>query len=248
MGRNDLCFCGSGKKTKKCHSDIYEKSVVAECMSSFKKWDQYIEDNRDNKPECKEDCAECCYQYFYITQIEFYTILQHLVRNKVDLQSLHDKSVKQLNYLKENYSKEMDFLEKDYGRTLGSYELVNEMIDDTKIFALDIPCVFLDEHNRCSIYQVRPFICRAYGTCKGHGKCPYIDKDVLLDDFEDKMIHIENLNLFQLADGSTRFERPYPIIYWFSEFLERYLQGFDPTYRVATRRSLYEYANRIKRG
>ena len=36
----------------------------------------------------------------------------------------------------------MDFLEKDYGRTLGSYELVNEMIDDTKIFALDIPCVF----------------------------------------------------------------------------------------------------------
>ena len=107
---------------------------------------------------------------------------------------------------------------------------------------------FLDEHNRCSIYQVRPFICRAYGTCKGHGKCPYIDKDVLLDDFEDKMIHIENLNLFQLADGSTRFERPYPIIYWFSEFLERYLQGFDPTYRVATRRSLYEYANRIKRG
>lgn len=29
MGRNAVCFCGSGKKQKKCHKDVAENSVIA---------------------------------------------------------------------------------------------------------------------------------------------------------------------------------------------------------------------------
>ncbi|QUF67226.1 SEC-C metal-binding domain-containing protein [Bacillus atrophaeus] len=25
LSRNDLCFCGSGKKYKKCHSDVFSR-------------------------------------------------------------------------------------------------------------------------------------------------------------------------------------------------------------------------------
>ena len=32
MGRNDLCFCGSGKKQKKCHPNINEDSVAAKII------------------------------------------------------------------------------------------------------------------------------------------------------------------------------------------------------------------------
>ncbi|MDR4187636.1 MULTISPECIES: SEC-C metal-binding domain-containing protein [Bacillus] len=28
MGRNELCFCGSGKKQKKCHDDVDPNSYI----------------------------------------------------------------------------------------------------------------------------------------------------------------------------------------------------------------------------
>lgn len=35
MGRNDLCFCGSGKKQKKCHPNINEDSVAAKIIKLY---------------------------------------------------------------------------------------------------------------------------------------------------------------------------------------------------------------------
>jgi len=35
MNRNDVCFCGSGKKVKHCHRDINEKSLLAKMLALY---------------------------------------------------------------------------------------------------------------------------------------------------------------------------------------------------------------------
>lgn len=35
MRRNDLCFCGSGKKIKKCHDNMNSDSLVAQLLINF---------------------------------------------------------------------------------------------------------------------------------------------------------------------------------------------------------------------
>ena len=43
MGRNDLCFCGSGKKQKKCHPNINEDSVAAKIIKLYTQLSKELE-------------------------------------------------------------------------------------------------------------------------------------------------------------------------------------------------------------
>ena len=43
MGRNDLCFCGSGMKKKKCHVNIDENSIAAEIIKFYKELDDELQ-------------------------------------------------------------------------------------------------------------------------------------------------------------------------------------------------------------
>ena len=45
MGRNDLCFCGSGKKQKKCHPNINEDSVAAKIIKLYTQLSKELEEN-----------------------------------------------------------------------------------------------------------------------------------------------------------------------------------------------------------
>ena len=51
MGRNDLCFCGSGKKQKKCHPNINEDSVAAKNYKTIYTIIKRIEENVFGKKE-----------------------------------------------------------------------------------------------------------------------------------------------------------------------------------------------------
>ncbi|HBL5607905.1 TPA: SEC-C domain-containing protein, partial [Listeria monocytogenes] len=35
MGRNDMCFCGSGIKKKKCHSNYQEGTPIASIIKTY---------------------------------------------------------------------------------------------------------------------------------------------------------------------------------------------------------------------
>ncbi len=74
--RNSLCFCGSGKKKKKCHPDIHEKSLFATLLKYYKEIDdeQALIDNS----MCKKGCSKCCEASFSISQAEFFMILNAL--------------------------------------------------------------------------------------------------------------------------------------------------------------------------
>ena len=50
MGRNDLCFCGSGKKQKKCHPNINEDSVAAKIIKLYTQLSK--EGHADEKLDC----------------------------------------------------------------------------------------------------------------------------------------------------------------------------------------------------
>jgi len=76
MGRNDFCFCGSEQKQKKCHGDVYERSVVANLLRVYNHLDTEIKSVRDSL--CTKGCTECCDGSFDVSVSEFFTILNYL--------------------------------------------------------------------------------------------------------------------------------------------------------------------------
>ena len=74
--RNDLCFCGSGKKYKNCHSDINPNSLVAHQYRIMHLLDEEIK----NCPYtiCQKGCSDCCTDDFEVSVTEFFTILNYL--------------------------------------------------------------------------------------------------------------------------------------------------------------------------
>ena len=75
VGRNDLCFCGSGKKVKRCHPKINEQSLVAKLLQLYAEID---ERNSKAATVCKTGCAKCCSGDFDVHLTEFLTILNYL--------------------------------------------------------------------------------------------------------------------------------------------------------------------------
>lgn len=100
MGRNDLCFCGSGKKQKKCHPDIHEQSLAAKCLSLYGKIESIIKNyynSGQQTPPCKKGCSDCCYNYFVISNIEFKIICKELQNwNKKQINKLVSATYKQM--------------------------------------------------------------------------------------------------------------------------------------------------------
>lgn len=73
------------------------------------------------------------------------------------------------------------------------------------------------ENGRCSIYNVRPCVCRQYGTTK---KCDLIGNldinAIECDDLSDTAYYLDN----GLENEDRKIlKRPYPIYYWFGYFL-----------------------------
>lgn len=160
MGRNDLCFCNSGKKKKKCHPEVHEESQAACKLEIYGKL-QEEQDIHDKISEgislCAEGCTDCCHDYFTIQDIEFDLILDEL--SKWD----EDKLNNLINRVKEYWTKLVD-----------EQPMVNRLLENisnaeineinSKIEKTSFPCVFLNEDSGlCQIYNIRPFKCRVFG-------------------------------------------------------------------------------------
>ena len=161
MGRNDLCFCMSGKKKKLCHPDIHEESQAAAKLKIYSQLEYDLKMHHETKNGislCVPGCNDCCFDYFTIQSIEFDLILKELAKWEVD----------KLNNLIKRVDKYWTRLEKEYPeltRVLlnasdNDIEKINSSIDKTSF-----PCVFFDENTQlCQIYEFRPFKCRIFGT------------------------------------------------------------------------------------
>jgi len=211
MIRNEKCFCGSGLKKKKCHGDIHDNSLVANVLKIYKELDEKVFNNIICK--CKEGCSRCCYDYFYISEEEFLVIMYYIENNfsKEKLKEIYNKADEYMRNLKENHKKEYNklndvtngFVEK------GNYDK-RKLIPSINI--TEKACVFL-ENGKCSIYKVRPFICRNYGTLSKMFTC--MDVSVEKDEFEyevlERLLKKRIQHEYELILEQKYYEREYPI-------------------------------------
>lgn len=204
------CFCGSGKKHRKCHSTVMPFSKLALLYLSYKRFDARVQDLED-KSNCINNCCSCCNDFFYIYENEFYLILDFIQRemgkDKIDYYVKKANEIERLvlteypklhNYLSEYMPISDNFNSKYFDDSFNWRES-------------EIPCIFL-ENKRCTIYKARPVMCRLYGTCI---TCTKINnKDILFDEVQ-KMVE----NSIIVRGNPVLSSRPYPIFYWFSFFL-----------------------------
>lgn len=226
MGRNDLCFCMSGKKTKKCHPDIHEGSLAAAKLRIYGELNEKLTNHRQNANEktlCIEGCSDCCFDYYTIQGIEFELILNEL--KKWDEERLNNL----INRI-DKYWKDLEYEHPETTRLLSNIKdedikEINSSIDKTSF-----PCLFLDETTHlCQIYQARPFKCRIFGNgyyyqedegamgiaCNRYGSILNDDNfDDLLCDVTEIIDKNTDLSIIQNKKGHIPVVNPeYPLIY-----------------------------------
>jgi Fe-S-cluster containining protein len=264
MGRNDLCFCGSGKKQKLCHNDFNEKSEVSEKLRLFAKFDMILIKNNlstNIKSYCSPGCSACCFDYFTIQSIEFDIILYELSKwSKGDVNEILTKVESYWRIFEKEYpeAKELPENKADYYHI----EEINSSIAKTTF-----PCIFLDTKlNLCKIYNVRPFKCRIFGnaystitqesvvySCSQNvqdcSKEDVVDSFINIDDF---LIENEKFNIVESKrTGITILNREYPLIYYmyqhfFKKDLGLNIVDYDMKFNLVSQLYREIYAQKAK--
>lgn len=240
MGRNDLCFCGSGKKQKYCHYNIYERSIIAETLILYNGLDKKL-CNLTTRT-CKKGCSECCSQFFSISEIEFAIIIDYLVCKfgKEKTNQIINKGIMLNNEFSKKHPDYFNSLEKNvtgYSK-MEYFKTTFKGLPNLQGF----PCVFLDEFNTCLVYDVRPLICRTHGTTyfsddEPHEICSNIKNSelnkinmVCIDEYKK---NIQNMTIYKdNKSNKALIRRPYPIFYFIKLYFESY--SIEDYYKLPT--------------
>lgn len=210
MSRNDKCFCGSGKKVKKCHSTVKSDSKLAEMYNKYIEFDKKVE-NDGLKAMCPKNCSSCCNDFFFISENEFLLILDSLLRKggKSLVRSYIDKAKEYQEYLGKFYPNILNDLD-SYMPSMENISDAKNYFNDNYNWDRNLSCIFL-ENGRCSIYEDRPHICRLYGVCQ---TCEIINNDSRNFEEAKELVWTETT-----VGERTIMKRPYPLFYYFSFFL-----------------------------
>lgn len=147
------------KKNKKiiCPSGLDKESTYARIIDNYSKFDMAV--SKQKKKKCEKECCDCCYTAFFIGDNELFVALDYFENQGYSFEELYKKT---------------QLIENNF--------ILQDLIDeaDTEEFTLDKMTQFIDEHpefeqidvikcpflikNKCSIYPVRPAVCRYYGT------------------------------------------------------------------------------------
>lgn len=236
MRRNEPCFCGSGRKHKKCHPDIHPESRAANLMDIYREIDQRVQDYQEQtqiKPPCFKGCSECCYHHFSVSQVEF-ELLMHEIRSKwsqEEIDELFDRGFECLETLKEEDPDLYETLEGLAGPE------DRDLIDKQRVQMLNrsenrFPCPFLDTTTgACKVYDVRPFACRTHGVTHidkvNNVPIPVEDVEVCskISSFKENVevtpdvsdlgdSHFLTINPYDETTDTRIDIRQYPIYYW----------------------------------
>lgn len=168
MRRNDPCFCGSGRKYKKCHyqSEIHPESRGAELLKLYNGVDREVAkygERHHVQPPCHRGCSECCYQIFEVSQLEFETIMYEIKRDwsQEEIEVLFDRAFECLEAVKKENPNLIDILDRDANE---EQDLFIEQVFAARDLSSQ-PCPFLDKQTgACRVYEVRPMVCRQFGS------------------------------------------------------------------------------------
>ncbi len=169
MSSDAVCFCGSMRRQKKCHPDISRESLAAKMLTLYSRVDTLIisyYSKHKVKPVCKKGCSECCSTLFCVSIVEFFLICREMIKfdPKRTAQVKH-RVLQAINYLEKEQPALLDYFKFDHsGQNFNNMSLrIYELSKSVKI-----ECPFLTgfsaRQSTCSIYNVRPLICRIFGT------------------------------------------------------------------------------------
>jgi len=151
-------------KAKKCHNDIHESSKAARLLRTFNIIDLKIQEHYKNtgyEPPCKPGCANCCSDYFAISDIEYGMIIYSIQKwNSKQKEEVLLKAIKNADTFMKAYPEIFNYFEQDSTGDKDKLKALKNIPDGMRM-----PCVFLDENTKqCKIYNVRPLICRLFGV------------------------------------------------------------------------------------
>lgn len=214
MGRNEKCFCGSGKKVKKCHPTISNNSKLADIYVCNQKYDAAIE-REFGQPKCPINCSSCCSHFFFIDESEFLLILDNILyKGGTTLLKEYINEAKEYQaYLEMNFPETMNKLDEFMPRSNApDSEYNNSFFNDNMNWDRSKPCIMLKD-GKCSVYEVRPNVCRTFGTS---GYCEIIKNMINTPPEQDDMVRESR---YYYDGKNIILTRPYPLFYYFSFFL-----------------------------
>jgi Fe-S-cluster containining protein len=218
-----------------CHADYHHESKAANLIKLYKEMDEVTNEFFSNSPTasfCRKGCHCCCYDSFPISQIEFEVILNELKKylNQKQIEELFDRALEQNEIVKKSDPVYYSLLETNGSRDQTAFFKQIDHASNKRKTAF--PCLFLNqEEGMCTVYENRPYICRAFGTTHvendilvDYDVCEVIPSSKALIDSTPAVDHIERdrdriSNL--LIDGQHFTLRPYPIYYWFKIYYEK---------------------------
>lgn len=231
MGRNDLCFCGSGKKHKHCHHMISEDSLLAHALICLKDVDQKITQAKAEQgftTICETDkCNDCCSDYFFVSITEYFLIKATLLS-----QNKRDFFENCVNVAKSQLDKFHEERPEDYERLIDTQHGSKFVQPNDSNIRLFNPCPFLNEEGLCEGYEARPIICRVYGNSDEYGICNKIKIESINGGNHISNRHIltgmddmHNINIFPMMKNGKIYRRvgcdltyakeiSKPIFYW----------------------------------
>ncbi|MCM2535175.1 YkgJ family cysteine cluster protein [Neobacillus pocheonensis] len=244
--RNEPCWCGSGRKEKKCHPDVKRHSAFGNLIMLYNRVDELIKNEKGNV-KCRAGCSACCYEHFYISATEFYYIMSSIIENEGEskAEEFIDRGYQLWLEFEKKYPEAAQQLynplasPEEAANGLASLQFIErtfESIDGTDQLRDKKPCPFLDTNNGCcSVYEYRPFICREFGVAKRvQMTLPYEVCAEMKDGlaYQEEMVDISEytedvINLNSILFGKkVLHQRPYPIFY-FMKFLKGNMKGLQ---------------------
>lgn len=168
IGRNDVCFCGSGEKYKNCCGadiPIHPESIIGKLLIAYKRVDQLLSENAtlNEIMPCQEKCSECCYILpFRVTQQEF--LLVQLALEKLDpkvINSIIETNEPIYQRIIDQCPSTAKTINKKWKNDKEYYQ-DRLIISSTESIGPHEKCPFLI-NDLCQVYKFRPYICRIHG-------------------------------------------------------------------------------------
>lgn len=159
----------------------------------------------ENDIFCQKGCSLCCNQIVNFTYLEMLYICEHIKKMQ------RSRQVKFLKIIKKTIKKVKSF----YRQNSTNYV---EFGDEYERKNYGLPCIFLDKKQNCSIYSVRPLICRTYRSsydCSQH--------KTILEIHENKISRFEYFSYgdqsayHMIAEEIQRMNiayKEYPFAFW----------------------------------
>lgn len=219
------------------------ESILAYMVSVYAKLDEEI--SVDSGKLCPKGCHDCCKCYFYVTDIEYYTIKCYLKESKPELfNKALEIAKEQMEDLRVNFPAEYNKLHN---------ENATNIWDDHENIETFRMCPFMDGKG-CGAYQFRPIMCRLHSSTVSDVVCARLlekHTEVQLWDILSKYVYepeevYKNIQYYPIEIGGTKtfvMQRVYPLFFYLAHDDE-----LSKRYEWAKNESMEEYLGKISNG